>query len=68
MRSIPLSRATRVGLSVVLALACAPPAHAQVESFAAVANVAGETPVTVLVQRYTSDRERKTLIEAHEGA
>jgi len=64
MRSIPVSSVTRVGLSVVLALACAPSAHAQVETFAAVANVAGDTPVTVLVQRYTSDRERKTLIEA----
>jgi hypothetical protein len=68
MRSNKSFAAIRVGVSCVIALACGVSlAHAQVDTFtatAAVANGGASIPLTVVVQRYTSDRDRKTLVEA----
>jgi hypothetical protein len=61
------STAIRVGLSCVIALACSVSlAEAQADTFTATAGASGgaTVPLTVVVQRYTSDGDRKTLVDA----
>src|SRR5262245_17618407 len=68
MRLNTLFTAIRVGVSCVIGLFCAVSvAYAQADTFTAAAAITsgGTTaPLTVVVQRYTSDRDRKALIEA----
>jgi hypothetical protein len=69
-RIMPSNRvfaAIRVGLSCVIGLSCGvSAAHAQADTFtaeAAVASGGANAPLTVVVQRYTGDRDRKTLVD-----
>jgi len=69
MRSHHLVIALRAGVACVVSLTCVVSmAQAQADPFTAAAAVTGGaaagTPLTVVVQRYTSDGKRKTLIEA----
>jgi len=69
MRSHDVVIPRRAGVACALSLACGVSlAHAQTETFTAAAAATGGAaagaPVTVVVQRYTSDGTRKTLIEA----
>jgi hypothetical protein len=68
MRSNKFFTAIRVGASCVISLACGVSlAHAQADTFtaeAAMTSGGANAPLTVVVQRYTSDRERKNLVDA----
>jgi hypothetical protein len=68
MRSNTFVTAIRAGVACVLALSCGVSlAYAQADTFtAAAATPSGgaSAPLTVVVQRYTSDGDRKKLIEA----
>jgi hypothetical protein len=69
MRSNDFATAMRAGVSCVVFLTCAVSmAQAQADTFAATAAVtsggAANVPLTIVVQRYTSDGKRKTLIDA----
>jgi len=66
MSSNKFFAAIRVGFSSVIALACGISlAHAQADTFTAAAPIGGaNATLTVVVQRYTSDGDRKKLIEA----
>jgi hypothetical protein len=69
MRSHDVVTALRTGVACVLSLTCAvSTAQAQADTFTAAAAVTGGgaagAPLTVVVQRYTSDGKRKTLVEA----
>jgi hypothetical protein len=69
MRSNDFATAMRVGVSCVLFLTCAvSQAQAQADTFTAAAAVtsgdAANVPLTIVVQRYTSDGKRKILVDA----
>jgi hypothetical protein len=69
MRSNDFAAAMRVGVSGVLFLTCAvSQAQAQADTFTAAAAVtsgdAANVPLTIVVQRYTSDGKRKILVDA----
>src|SRR5262245_25990060 len=68
MRSNKIFTAIRVGVRCVILLSCGVSlAHAQADTFTAATAITtggASAPLTVVVQRYTSDRERKNLVEA----
>jgi hypothetical protein len=68
MRSKKFFTAIRLAVSSALSLWCGVSlAHAQADTFtasAALASGGASTPLTVVVQRYTSDGDRKKLVEA----
>ena len=67
MRPNKVFTAIRLGVSCVLCLWCGVSlAHAQADTFTATAAIAGgaNAPLTIVVQRYTSDGDRKALVEA----
>ena len=69
MRSNDFATVMHVGVSCVFFLTCAVSmAQAQVDTFTAAAAVTGEgtanVPLTIVVQRYTSDGQRKTVVDA----
>jgi len=67
MRPNKVFSAIRLGVSCVLSLCCGVSlAHAQADTFTGTAAIAGgaNAALTVVVQRYTSDRDRTALVEA----